>query len=138
MVFSVSSKYTLTGDASKTLNNLTNAAVSGKSDLLALSSNNYPVPGTPNADNQLIFKNQPLSWWLISLNSGSVNYTPISNFVNWSYVDSKGAQYHIGMDISNLLIPNKTLSVSRNPGSMSSVITYEPKFGLSRVDTHNM
>lgn len=141
MVFSVTSVYTLTGDATATLNILTNKVSSGSSDINTLStrndsSNNNNV--APNSDNQLVFMNQPLSWWLASLNSGAVKYTPISNYVNWSYLDANKNLIHISITISNLLIPNKTQSVKRNPGSMASEITFEPKFGLSRVDTHTM
>lgn len=140
MVFSVSSAFSLQGDASKTLNDLTKTDVSGSSDLATLSSVNYPVNGddTPNSDNQLVFKNQPLSWWLASLNSRAVKYAPVSNNVNWAFVDSKKNEIHISIEISNLLIPNKTKSVEKNPGSMSSVVTFEPKFGLTRVDTQTM
>ena len=140
MVFSVSSAFTLSGDASKTLNDLTNVAASGSSDLASLSTTNYLVAGetAPNAANQLVFKNQPLSWWLASLNSGAVKYTPVSNDVNWGFVDANKNIIHISIEISNLLIPNKTAKVEKNPGSMSSVITFEPKFGLSRVDTQTM
>ena len=141
MPFSISSIFTLTGDATKTLHALTNVTATGSSDLTALSMNNYPTSGdsTPNHENQLVFMNQPLSWWLESLNSGLVKYTPVSNFVNWSYVDpTTKSLVHISMTISNLLIPNKTQKVDRTPGSRTSVITFEPKFGLSRVDTHDM
>jgi hypothetical protein len=135
MVFSITSVYSLTGDATKTLNMLTDTAATGSADLASLSTVNYPVAGevAPNAANQLVFKNQPLSWWLASLNSGAVKYTPYSNEVNWSFND-----VHISIEISNLLIPNKTASVEKNPGSMSSTITFESKFGLGRVDTQTM
>ena len=138
MVFSVISAYTLSGDATMTLNMLTGKDVSGSSDLSTLSATNY-VPGsdsTPNEMNQAVFKNQPLSWWVTSLNSGAVKYTPLSNDVNWSYVDANGNDIHISIEISNLLIPNKTVSVSTNSVSMTSDITFEPKFGITRVDTH--
>ena len=140
MVFSLTSVFTLTGDATLSLNTLTNTPVSGSSDLSTLSTTNYPDSNNkePNSENQLVFKNQPLSWWLASLNSGSVKYTPYSNEVNWAYVNSSNNEIHISVEISNLLIPNKTLSVSRAPDSASSVITFEPKFGLERVDTHTM
>jgi hypothetical protein len=140
MVFSVTSVFSLTGDATKTLNTLTNTVVSGSSDLSTLSTTNYPVSNSkePNSENQLVFKNQPLSWWLASLNSGSVKYTPYSNEVNWSYVNSSNNNIHISIEISDLLIPNRTASVSRNSDSVTSVITFESKFGLGRVDTHTM
>ena len=140
MVFSVTSAYTLTGDATKTLFQLTGVAASGSNNLASLSTVNNLVAGetAPNPANQLVFKNQPLSWWLASLNSGAVKYTPVSNDVNWSFVNSSNNNIHISIEISNLLIPNKTASVERNPGSMTSKITFEPKFGLTRVDTQTM
>jgi len=139
-MFTVTSAFTLTGDATKTLNTLTNTAVTGSSDLATLSTTNYLVAGdqTPNPVNQEVFMNQPLSWWLASLNSGKVKYTPVSNYVNWSYVDTNKNVIHISITISNLLIPNKTSGVTRNAGSMNSTVSFEPKFGLSRVDTHSM
>ena len=140
MVFSITSVYSLSGDATKTLNTLTNTPASGSSDLSTLSSVNYPVANDPNANasNQLVFRNQPLSWWLASLNSGAVKYTPFSNNVNWAYVDVNNNSIHISIEISNLLIPNKSASITKNPGSMSSEITFVSKFGLTRVDTHTM
>jgi hypothetical protein len=140
MVFSVKSVYTLSGDATKTLNTLTNTPASGSSELSRLSGVNYPVANdpNPNAENQRVFRNQPLSWWLASLNSGAVKYTPFSNNVNWAYLDASKNSVHISMEISNLLIPNKTASIAKNPGSMSSELTFESKFGLTRVDTHTM
>lgn len=140
MVFSLRSTFTVTGDASKTLNMLTNTPAVGSADLATLSTVNYEVAGktTPNNANQLVFRNQPLSWWVQSLNSGAVKYTPVSNEVNWAYIDANKNVIHISIEISNLLIPNKTLSVERNPGSMSSTITFEPKFGIGRVDTQTM
>ena len=132
MVFSVTSLYTLTGDSTKTLFQLTNVAPSGSKDLASLSTTN------PSAANQLIFKNQPLSWWLASLNSGAVKYTPVSSDVNWAFIDANKNVIHISIEISNLLIPNKAQSSVKISGSMNSLVTFEPKFGLGRVDTHVM
>ena len=140
MVFSVTSVYSLSGDATKTLNVLTNKPVAGSANLSSLSTVNYPVANDskPNAANQVVFKNQPLSWWLASLNSGAVKYSPVSNDVNWAFIDTNKKAIHISIEISNLLIPNKTAKVEKNPGSMTSTITFEAKFGLSRVDTHTI
>lgn len=139
MVFSNTSVFTLTGDSTRTFNILTNTTASGSSNLNTLSSTNYATGvSTPNTANQAVFKNQPLSWWLASLNSGAVKYTPFSNDVNWAYVDSNTNVIHISIEISNILIPNKTMGMSRISGSISSDITFEPKFGLSRVDTRSM
>jgi hypothetical protein len=134
---SVTSVYTFSGDAKQTLNTLTNTVPSGSSDLASLSTTNYLIEGDtkPNPTNQVVFKNQPLSWWVSSLNSGIVKYTPVSNDVNWAYVDVNNNSIHISIEISNLLIPNKPQRVAKNPGSMSSQITFESKFGITRVDT---
>jgi hypothetical protein len=140
MVFSITSVYSLTGDATKTLNELTKTTPTGSSDLKTLSAVNFvnPTDTLPNATNQLVFMNQPLSWWLASLNSGLVKYTPVSNNVNWSYFSPNGSQVYIGIAISNLLIPNKSVGASKNASSMTTVVSFEPKFGLSRVDTHSV
>ena len=139
MVLSNTSVFTLSGDGTRTFNTLSNIAASGSSDLATLSKVNYEVAGSkPNAANQVVFKNQPLSWWVASLNSGAVKYTPFSNDVNWAFIDASNNVIHISIEISNLLIPNRTASVSLNSGSMSSTVTFEPKFGISRVDTHTM
>lgn len=123
------STYTLAVDqsASATLNTLTDTPSTGSSDISTLSSS--------SEDNQLVFKNQPLSWWLETLNSGAVKYTPISNDVNWSYFAPSGQQFHISMEISDLLLPNRTAKYTRNEQDFSSTITFEPKFGLERTDT---
>lgn len=140
MVFSVKSVYTLVGDATMTFFQLSNTDSSGSSNLSTLSTINYPVANgcKLNPENQVVFKNQPLSWWLASLNSGAVKYTPVSSDVNWVYIDEKNNSIHISMEISNLLIPNKTSHLEKAPGSMSSSIIFEAKFGLSRTDTHSI
>lgn len=133
MPFSITSEFFLSGDATQTLNTLTKANPVGSNDLTKVSST------SPTKENQVIFMNQPLSWWVASLNSGVIKYTPIGNDVNWSYIPSSGAgPVHISMTVSNLIIPNKTKKVDRNSGSMAAIVEFEPKFGLSRIDTHNM
>ena len=67
-------------------------------DISNLSIDNYPsgqIPSKdadgyllPNAINQAIFKNQPLSWWIASLNNKSIQYRPVSNTVNWAFINS--------------------------------------------------
>ena len=137
MVFSVRSVYSLDGDETRTVNTLTNAVSSGSSDLSSLSETNYTTVGDsiPNTVNQAVFKNQPLSWWVASLNSGVVKYTPVSDNVNWSYINSNTKSIHISIEISDLLIPNKSVSSARPSGSTNSVLTFESKFGINRVDT---
>ena len=139
--FSMTSSYTLVAsEPSATLHSLMSSPAEGSSDLGTLSTNNYPVSGSkePNADNQLVFMNQPLSWWLETLNAGTVKYTPFSNEVNWAYMLDSNTPIHISISISNSLIPNKTQSVETDPTTRVSKITLEPKYGLCRTDTHSM
>jgi len=108
-------------DTYYTLKSETPAA--GSSSIDDLSTDNYPadrVPlkdvngyDLPNPANQVIFKNQPVSWWIAGINSGSIVYTPVSNTVNWSYVVGE-TQYHILYDTSSFMIPNRTDTVDRN------------------------
>jgi hypothetical protein len=139
--FSMTSSYKLvTSDPTATLHSLMSSPAEGSSDLGTLSTNNYPVSGSkePNAANQLVFMNQPLSWWLENLNTGTVKYTPFSNEVNWAYMLDSNTPIHISISISNSLIPNKTQSVETDPITRVSTITLEPKYGLCRTDTHSM
>jgi hypothetical protein len=126
------SVYRLNGsqDATATLNTLTNTPSTGSTNLSSLS--------TSVEANTLIFRNQPLSWWLESLNSGAIKYTPVSNDVNWSYFSPSGQQFHIRIELSNLLIPNRSKSSSRNADKSSFTVTFEPKFSLERTDTMTM
>jgi len=123
-------KLTTDQDVTATLNTLTNTPSRGSADLSSLS--------TSVEDNTLVFKNQPLSWWLESLNSGAVKYTPISNDVNWSYFSPSGQQFHIRIELSNLLIPNRSKSSSRSTDNSSFTVTFEPKLGLERTDIMSM
>lgn len=95
----------------------------GSDSIADLSTDNYPadrVPlkdvngyDLPNPVNQVIFKNQPVSWWIAGINAGSIVYTPVSNTVNWSYVVGE-TQYHILFETSSFMIPNRTDTVDRN------------------------
>jgi hypothetical protein len=114
------SSFSYTGDLTTTLNLLTNVSNPDTSKTLAdLSTDNYST-GTddnrnaePNATNQLVFMNQPMSWWLENLQSSSIYYLPYSNYVNWGYKDASGNVYHIHINLTNLLIPNYTKSSTR-------------------------
>jgi hypothetical protein len=67
--------------------------------------------------NQNVFKSLPMSWWVSNLNSGNVQYFPFSNDVNWAYfpsVEDKEKCFHISVEITNAVIPNRTDTVSRN------------------------
>ena len=131
------SVYVYTGDATATLNTLTNVT-SVTSNTLADVSTNYPssVPNqsAPNADNQSIFMNQPMTGWVEGLNSSSVKYAPVSNYVNWAYTENSNV-YHIGMPISDYLIPNSIASSILDPETKVITHTYVMKFGMSKVET---
>ena len=104
-------------------------------DISMLSTVNYPpdrVPlqdaagyDLPNPTNQVIFKNQPVSWWIAMINTGSIKYTPVSNTVNWAYVDAESNVIHIHIDISMFMIPNKTDKVDRNRETKVTTITLQ-------------
>ena len=146
MVFKVSSTFTFTGNLADTLNTLTNVQnVDVTKTLATLSKVNYtgaqPAPNAPvraNVDNQLVFMNQPRSWWVENLNSGAVHYLPVSNYVNWGFKDVSASVYHIDIEISNLLMPNKTASSTRNPTKNEMTIVFEPKLGMGRTDVRSM
>lgn len=70
--------------------------------------------------NQNVFKSLPISWWVSNLNSGNVQYYPFSNEVNWAYfpsLDDKDKCFHISVEVTHAIIPNRTDTVSRNPGN---------------------
>jgi len=137
------STYSYSGVATATLNTLTNAVNPDTSKTLTdLSTNNYPTgainASSPNATNQTIFKNQPMSWWLSGLQSGAINYFPLSNYVNWSYTDASKNVYHIDVVVSKAIIPNQTKNVTTDNTTHVTTITFVDKFGMSRIDTRKM
>ena len=138
--FSITSSYTLTENTTATIHSLMAAPAEGSSDLATLSKDNYTTAGSkePNAANQLVFMNQPLSWWNTNLNAGTIKYMPVSNHVNWGYVDASGNVFHISTTVTNAIIPNRTKSASSVPGGKSNSIVFESKFGLHRTDVHKM
>ena len=100
-------------------------------DVANLSPDNYPEPiidkdgyPLPNTINQAIFMNQPLSWWCDSLNNEVVQYRPVSNTVNWAFVDSSGNDIHIRRDISDIIIPNRTSSFNYDISGNLTTIVY--------------
>jgi len=64
-------------------------------------------------DNQAILKNLPFSWWIAQLNSGAVQYRPVSGEVNWAFVVN-GQDVHITREITDVVIPNRTDSCNRD------------------------
>jgi hypothetical protein len=80
--------------------------------------------------NQNVFKSLPMSWWVSNLNNGCVQYYPLSNEVNWAYFPSVAEVdkcFHISVEITNALIPNRTDTVSHNDAS--------PEAGVSSTMT---
>lgn len=76
---------------------------------LGLSTVNYPTGSqAPNADNQVIFKNVPVSWWIDGLNAGNIQYRPVSGLVNWAFIDSLKNEIHIAKEITDVIIPGRT------------------------------
>jgi hypothetical protein len=77
--------------------------------------------------NQNVFKSLPMSWWVSNLNSGNVQYYPFSNDVNWAYfpsLEDMDKCFHISVEISNALIPNRTDTVSRNDADPEAGVGY--------------
>ena len=141
-MFKITSTFSFTGDASATLNTLTKTTPTTLT-LADLSGLNYSEPelvnnSAPNANNQLIFMNQPMGWWIEQLQNGSVEYFPLSNYVNWAYTDVNKVVYHIGRPISDLLIPNTVGISTRDPVSNTITTVFGPKFGMGRTDIQKM
>ena len=119
--------FSLTGNPTETIFSLIASPPEGNSDLSTLSMNNYPSGDkVPNESNQHVFMNQPLSWWLEELNSGTIQYTPVSSNVNWSYVNASGSTFHIARTVTNIIIPNKTQSVERDSKTNTTTIVLRP------------
>jgi hypothetical protein len=124
------------------------APESADADVANLSTDNYPpdrVPAQdaagynlPNPANQIIFKNQPVSWWIDGLNSGSVSYTPVSNRVNWAYVDAQSNAIHMDVDITNTIIPNKTATAERNEQTHAMTMILVDNGVMNLTQTYNM
>ena len=141
-MFKATSTFSFTGDANATLNSLTNTSPTTLS-LADLSGLNYSEPdlvnnSAPNANNQLIFMNQPMGWWLEQLQKGNMAYSPVSNYVNWAYTDVNKVVYHIGRPISDLIIPNTVGITTRDPVSNTITSVFGPKFGMGRTDTQDL
>ena len=117
----------------------------GSFSISDLSTDNYPadrVPlkdlngyDMPNPANQIIFKNQAVSWWINCINTGKVVYTPVSNTVNWSYVDGE-TKYHILFEISSFMIPNRSNSIERDETTKVTTIVMEDNGVFNLTQTY--
>lgn len=158
----LTSVFTYSGNPVDTLNTLTKVENPDVSKTLEnLSKDNYAadtdqVNTRPNSENQLIFMNQPMSWWLANLNSGKVRYMAFSKYVNWVYDPSDSLtpsmpppnapppetpvaqpiRYHIDMSVSSLFIPNMPDKTTRD-SSMNMIVTFKPVMNMGRTDTHS-
>lgn len=90
----------------------------------------------PYEANQEIFKNLSLAWWVQGLNAGTVQYRPVSNEVNWAFVNSEGKDVNIAKEITDVIIPNRTASVIRDADTKTMRWTLEDNGCLlmTRVD----
>lgn len=68
----------------------------------------------PYEANQVILKNLPASWWVAGLNADTIQYRPLSNEVNWAFVNSDGKDVNIAKYITDVMIPNRTAEVVRD------------------------
>lgn len=132
-MFQYTSTYSFEGDLTATLNSLTNLASTGlgleslsenytEPFFNLLNPNEFPI--RPNPQNQKIFMNQPMSWWVENLNSDAIHYFPFTNHVNWTYNET-----HIDKEISDLIIPNECINSSDN------TLYHKNKFGMQRTET---
>ena len=140
-MFDITRTYSYSGNTAATLNSLTNATNVTNLTIADLSVNNYPTGDAnnsmPNEANQLIFMNQTMSWWLDALQNKKVIYTPVSNYVNWSYKNDN-VEYHISITISDLLIPNSSKSTEFNNDTQLVTIVYNEKLGMGCTETQGM
>ena len=84
----------------------------------SLVADNSPVS---LENNQVILKNLPLSWWITQLNSGAVQYRPVSGQVNWAFVVG-GKDVYITREISDVIIPNRTDTCTRNEAAKTTTL----------------
>jgi len=91
----------------------------------------------PYEANQEIFKNLSLGWWVQGLNMGTVQYRPVSNEVNWAFVNSEGKDVNIAKEITDVIIPNRTASVIRDAETktMRWILEDNGCLLMTRVDT---
>lgn len=90
----------------------------------------------PYGANQEIFKNLSLAWWVQGLNTGTVQYRPVSNEVNWAFVNSAGKDVNIAKEITDVIIPNRTAGLIRDDDTKTMRWTMEDNgcLAMTRVD----
>ena len=90
----------------------------------------------PYQANQEIFKNLSLAWWVQGLNTGTIQYRPVSNEVNWAFVNSEGKDVNIAKEITDVIIPNRTKNMIRDADTKTMRWTLEDNgcLAMTRVD----
>jgi hypothetical protein len=90
----------------------------------------------PYQANQVILKNLDASWWVQGLNTGSIQYRPVSNEVNWAFVNADGKDVNIAKEITDVIIPNRTAGVIRDAETKTMRWTMEDNgcLVMTRVD----
>ena len=102
-------------------------------DVKNLLADSSPVP---HPANQNIFKNLNASWWVAGLNAGTIKYHPLSNDVNWAFVNSDGKEVNIAKEITDVMIPNRTAGVIRDAQTKTMRMTMQDNgcLVMTRVD----
>jgi len=119
---------TLSSAASEdfTFNTITGGTPGPVTDPSFLSTDNYPDTSnsSPNPENQEIFKNLPLSWWISSINAGILKIKSINPNVKWVYVTPTSDDIHIISTITSIIIPEKIITSSTNneTGEITSIL----------------
>lgn len=92
----------------------------------------------PYQANQVILKNLPASWWVACLNAGTIQYRPLSNQVNWAFVNSDGKDVNIAKEVTDVMIPNRTAGVTRDAEKKKMRCTMEDNGCLVMTRVDNM
>ena len=92
----------------------------------------------PHVANQEIFKNLPLAWWVQGLNEGTIQYRPVSNEVNWAFVNSSGKDVNIAREITDIIIPNRTANMVRDAETKTMRCTMQDNGCLAMTSINNM
>lgn len=134
--------FSYSGDLSATVNTLTNVQDPDVSKTLAdLSTENFPTPDPieprPNPANQLIFMNQPISWWLDGLQNGTIVNFNYGRYVQWKYVDASGNNIYIDTYVTSRIIPDESSHIDRDYTANTHTVVFMDKLGMSRKDLHH-
>jgi hypothetical protein len=105
--------FTFTGDGTKTWNDISG----GTPTTLTLDD-----LSEMNEQNQVIFANQPFSWWFECLKNSTITYTPENVSARWSY-----KTFSISNKISNMILPSKIKTTMLDSEKRIKTVIYEKK-----------